>query len=862
MKINRTVKVTMAGMLFVNFMLLSCMNLNSGGTETGDARTARVAGVLYNPGGSRATHAMVKVFRWNRSPRDNDVIYAMTSTDENGVYRFDSLPSDTFNMLGSGDSGLSYLDSIVVNADDSSTKLPADTLKAAGSIRGSIKLMDGEDPRTVLILFMGTNTWTTPDDSSGSFTVANLAEGGYRIRFLSTLDKYLPKDTVISVTAGEENVLSDPITLAYTTTDLSSPASLSVFYDTLHGCAVLTWNPVASSDLAGYVVYRNDTFSSIPERLNKNLVPDTFYIDTVFSDLMDTANPTFTYRVKSQDKEANLSATYSKPCTVSAASPTKVRTFITYQFLNTLDDSASINDTVSVIALYTNATRKNLRVEWYIDSINSLKRTSIPAARSGADTLRYAWRDSSKHTMYSAITDDAHIVWWDSAMITIVQDAPVANAGNDTALPVNDTFLLHGSATQQFGTIVKWEWKLDSGGWNTTGGSDTTFIDPSTKESYICSLAVTDDDGNRSVDEIKIYSVNKIIGVFAGSSNSFFLKADSTLWACGMNSSGQLGDGTRSDRPVPFQTMAHVQDMDIGVDDFGQYAHSLILKNDGTLWACGSNMSGRLGDGTNSNRLTPVQIMSEVKSMAVGESSHSLILKNDGTLWACGSNSFGQFGDGTKISQSTPVQVMSDVQSISAGYGYSLILKTDAALWACGNNNYGQLGYGTTMNQPSPVQVMTEVKSIRAGESHSLILKTDGTLWACGRNSSGELGDGTTTDRSTPVAVMTDVQSMAAGNTHSLILKTDGTLWACGRNSSGELGDGTTTNRPAPVQVMTDVQSMAAGGMGISGAGNSHSLILKTNGIVLGCGNNYFGQLGDGTTTSSVTPKVIILPMK
>src|SRR5512136_810074 len=94
--------------LVLNCMLLSCISLNGGGTETGEAR---VVGELYNPHGSRAAHATVKITRWNRSPRDNDVIYAMTVTDTNGVYRFDSLPSDTFNILGSGDSGLSYLDS-------------------------------------------------------------------------------------------------------------------------------------------------------------------------------------------------------------------------------------------------------------------------------------------------------------------------------------------------------------------------------------------------------------------------------------------------------------------------------------------------------------------------------------------------------------------------------------------------------------------------------------------------------------------------------------------------------------------------------------------------------------------------------
>jgi alpha-tubulin suppressor-like RCC1 family protein len=507
MKKCRIIKVLVICTLVLNCMLLSCVSF-SGGTETGDAR---VSGVLYNSGGSLAKHATVKVFRWKSSPLDNDVMYATAMTDINGVYGFDSLPSDTYNILGSGDSGLSYLDSIVVNANDSHTQLPPDTLKPAGSIHGKITLETGDDPRTVQILFMGTDTWVRPDDSSGSFTVSNLAEGSYRIRIIDTLNNYQPKDTVLAVTAGKENPLPNPLSLVST----------------------------------------------------------------------------------------------------------------------------------------------------------------------------------------------------------------------------------------------------------------------------------------------------RIISIAAASTHSFFLKADSTLWACGWNHSGQLGvEQTDSTFAyiisTPVQVMAHVQSMDVGVSDEGQYAHSLILKTDNTLWACGYNGDGQFGNGTTNFRTTPVQVMADVKSMAVGELSHSLILKTDATLWACGNNMLGQLGDGTTNSHSIPVQVMNDVKSIDAGYLYSLILKADNTLWACGYNGDGRRGDGTTFTRSPPVQVMTDVKSMAMGFSHSLILKNDNTLWACGNNNSGQLGDGTTNSHSIPVQVMTDVKSMAAGGSHSLILKIDNTLLACGNNSSGQLGDGTTTSSVAP----------------------------------------------------------------
>jgi hypothetical protein len=86
--------------------------------------------------------------------------------------------------------------------------------------------------------------------------------------------------------------------------------------------------------------------------------------------------------------------------------------------------------------------------------------------------------------------------------------------------------------------------------------------------------------------------------------------------------------------------------------------HSLFLKNDGTVWACGDNSNGQLGDGTVTDRHTPVQVNLLAGFIAVaGGQFYSLFLKNDGTVWACGSNNNGQIGDSTTTDRWTPVQV-------------------------------------------------------------------------------------------------------------------------------------------------------------------------------------------------------------
>ncbi len=86
------------------------------------------------------------------------------------------------------------------------------------------------------------------------------------------------------------------------------------------------------------------------------------------------------------------------------------------------------------------------------------------------------------------------------------------------------------------------------------------------------------------------------------------------------------------------------------------YTSTMILKTDGTLWATGNNSKGELGDGTNVNKTTPVQVMSLVALVSTGY-NHTMILKTDGTLWATGANYYGALGDGTNVDKSTPIQI-------------------------------------------------------------------------------------------------------------------------------------------------------------------------------------------------------------
>jgi alpha-tubulin suppressor-like RCC1 family protein len=291
----------------------------------------------------------------------------------------------------------------------------------------------------------------------------------------------------------------------------------------------------------------------------------------------------------------------------------------------------------------------------------------------------------------------------------------------------------------------------------------------------------------------------------------------------------------------------------------------------GTAWAWGYNNNGQLGNGTSTNSSTPtaVSLPSGTTITAVaGGQSHSLALTSSGQVLAWGYNNVGQLGNGTTTNSSTPVAASppsgTTVTAISGGYGHSLALTSTGQVLAWGSNNYGQLGIGTTTNSSTPVAVSlpsgTTVTAIAAGWYHSLAVTSSGQVLAWGNNVYGELGNGTTTNSTTPVVVSlpsgTTVTAVAGGSSYGLALTSTGVVLAWGENVYGELGNGTTTSSSTPVAVSlpsgTTVTAVAAGGY--------HGLALTSTAQVLAWGWNLYNQLGNGTTTNSSTPVAVSLP--
>jgi len=324
-----------------------------------------------------------------------------------------------------------------------------------------------------------------------------------------------------------------------------------------------------------------------------------------------------------------------------------------------------------------------------------------------------------------------------------------------------------------------------------------------------------------------------------------------TLVSWGYNSNGQLGNGTNSNSLTPNKVtgLTNLNSIASG------YYHTLALKSDKSVWGWGRNDYGQLGIGNNMDSNIPIHLLSLANVDAISAGYyHSLALKEDGSIWAWGYNYSGQLGDGSNTDSSTPVQVsnLSNVIAVAGCGNHSLALKDDGSVWAWGYNFFGQLGNGSNTDSNIPVQVssLSNVIAIAGGGEHSLALKNDGSVWAWGYNYYGQLGNGSNTDSNIPVQVsgLSNVIAIAGGEFHSLALKQDGTVWAWGRNDYGQLGVGNNTNKNLPVRVLnlSNVVRIAGGGY--------HSLALLSDGTVWAWGYNYYGELGNGTTTNKNFP--------
>jgi alpha-tubulin suppressor-like RCC1 family protein len=285
---------------------------------------------------------------------------------------------------------------------------------------------------------------------------------------------------------------------------------------------------------------------------------------------------------------------------------------------------------------------------------------------------------------------------------------------------------------------------------------------------------------------VSLPSGSIVTAIVACGYHSLALTSSGSVLAWGNSYSGQLGNGTTtsSSTPVVVSLPSGTVVTAIG----GGSNNSLALTSTGQVLAWGLNSSGQLGNGTTVDSTTPVavNIPGTTITAIAGGSAHSLALTSTGTVLAWGNNTYGQLGNGNTTNSSTPVVVSlasgTTVTAIASGSMssgvHSLALTSAGQVLAWGLNNYGQLGNGTTTTfSATPVSVSlpsgTTVTAIAAGSFHSLALTSTGKLLAWGGNGFGQFGNGTTTGSNTPVLVSTFPAGLAiaCGGDHSLAIQ-------------------------------------------------------------------------------------------
>jgi alpha-tubulin suppressor-like RCC1 family protein len=340
----------------------------------------------------------------------------------------------------------------------------------------------------------------------------------------------------------------------------------------------------------------------------------------------------------------------------------------------------------------------------------------------------------------------------------------------------------------------------------------------------------------------------------SSTSSNFGIQSDGSLWAWGSNSSGQLGDGTTTNKTVPTRIGNDTTWVAVSASPVSDFV--LALKANGTLWAWGDNSLGQLGLGNTTSVSIPTQVGTDSNWASVQCGGfYSTALKANGTLWAWGSNASGNFGNGTTTNSNVPIQIGTDDNwvKLDAGRAFTVGLKANGTLWAWGINDEGQLGIGSTISQNTPTRIGTDSTwvSFSVSEKNVGAIKSNGTLWVWGQNTYSQLGDGTTVRKTIPtqLGTATNWVSISFSSRYAIAHQANGSLWAWGSNSNGNLGDGTTINRTTPVQIRTAPNEWVR----IAVAGYV-SFGLKADGTIWGWGLNQYGSLGNGTTTSSSTP--------
>jgi len=315
---------------------------------------------------------------------------------------------------------------------------------------------------------------------------------------------------------------------------------------------------------------------------------------------------------------------------------------------------------------------------------------------------------------------------------------------------------------------------------------------------------------------------------------------------------------------------------------------SFALTSNGRVFAWGVNHYQSLGDGSYSNRTIPYDITNgfnlslDEKIIKISTGNyHTVAISSNGRVFTWGYNYYGQLGDGTTINKSTPHDITDQfnltnnetIDKITVGGDHSLVLTSNGRVYSWGRNSNDQLGIGyvyageisaNPMEITYKFELSTDEKIIEINSkyNHSFAISSSGRIFGWGNNIDGQIGS----EYFTVIEEISDVFNLAAkeviikmiaGSNHSLALTSYGNVYAWGSNLYGQLGDGTTTSSTTPINVTSQFNLSTNEIIVDIKSGYYHSTAITSSDNVYTWGRNDYSQLGDGTSDSSYEPKEI-----
>ncbi len=369
----------------------------------------------------------------------------------------------------------------------------------------------------------------------------------------------------------------------------------------------------------------------------------------------------------------------------------------------------------------------------------------------------------------------------------------------------------------------------------------------------------------------KIASYSSLIE--AGDYHTFFNDGGKTLHGIGKNDHNQIGYPSEIDKPIQVSCGAN---------------HTVALDCNGKMYVWGSNEFGQLGSTVTANSVAhPYNTNLTASNVAAGANSTAFVSSG---LYMVGDNNFTNT-DYQKISG------INNITDVSIGKKYSVAFDSNGNLWRFGRmttNEFSNQSYSTTPIKVDYNYKITQIDSYRKqtlaideigrviawgegyyadgtdvmtvksypavinginnpiqvsrGKNHNLVLDYNGDVYGWGSNSNFPMGDLDGKVRTvTKLNNISDVKQIAAGTEYSLFLKNDGTLWGVGKNDVGQLAQNDMDKTNTPVQITTKNDFISVS------AGEDFAIALAKDGVYT-WGDNSYGQLGNGTNNSSVTP--------